>query len=254
MKINGFSFVHNAIDSGYPIIEAIEAVQFWVNNIYVVDMESTDTTRQVLSKLGVNIIDGKWGNMGGEVLAEAHKLHLHCSGDVIIHFEADEIYPDSLLQEICYRIDVGQYDLAVWRLQLEQNFQRCRWYPESCHRVFRKGTVRKDGHTTDLHKLQDIPTIDSEYGYLWDITNVFRDNWLNRVDKQAELRRENPNYLRVPLHVNGQRVLLKSNINWFLGQAHWEYKDTPFNIPESIKPLVGVTKYSESETYRMLMG
>ncbi len=254
MKINGFSFVHNAIDSGYPIIEAIEAVGYWADDIYVVDMESTDTTRQVLSKMGVNIIDGKWGNMAGETLAEAHKLHVHCSSDVIIHFEADEVYSDKLLSEISYRIDVGQYDFAVWRLQLEQNFQRCRWYREPCHRVFRKGTVMKDGHTTDLHKTQDIPAIQGQYGYLWDITNCFRDNWLTRIKKQAELRREEPNYLHVPLHANGQTMLSDSDIKYFLDQPHWEYKSTPFDIPIGLKSLVGVTKYSESEAYRMLMG
>ena len=50
MEISGFTFAHNAIDSGYPIIEAIDAVMSWVDSLYVVDMQSTDTTRQVLKK------------------------------------------------------------------------------------------------------------------------------------------------------------------------------------------------------------
>jgi len=253
MEINGFSFCHNAIDSGYPIIEAIEAVQPWVDDICIVDMQSTDTTRQVLSKMGVKIIDGKWGKMAGETLAEAHKLHCLCDGDMIIHFEADEIYPESLLQEIRKQIDLGQYDLAVWRLQLEQNFQRCRWYPEPCHRVFRKGIARKVGHTTDLHRLRNIPIISQRYGYLWDITNCFRDNWLNRVNKQAELRNEKSNYLHVPLHILGSQLIAEQHIDYFLQQEHWEYKQTPFDIPDNLKSLVGVSSYSNSVAYKRLM-
>jgi len=254
MEINGFSFVHNAIESGYPIIEAIESVMFWVDDLYVVDMQSTDTTRQVLSKMGVNIIDGKWGNMAGETLAEAHKLHCFCSGDIIIHFEADEVYPEKLLSEIVYQIDQGKYNQAVWRLQLEQNFQRCRWYPEKVHRVYPKGTVRKVGHTTDLHKQgSKLYVVPQEYGYLWDITNCFRDNWLNRVYKQAELWNEQPKYRKVSKHNSGVKELPDGLTGSFLSQSHWTWQDTPFDLPANLKPLVGVTKYSESEAYRRLI-
>ena len=253
MNINGFSFVHNAIDSGYPIIEAIEAVMFWVDDLYVVDMQSTDKTRQVLSKMGVNIIDGKWGKMAGITLAEAHKLHCHCSGDVIIHFEADEVYPESLLQEMVYEIGKGKFNLAVWRLQLEQNFQKCRWYPEPVHRVFPKGTVRKVGHSTDVHRARDIKTISQKYGYLWDITNCFRDNWLNRIKKQAELWNEKPQYRGVPDTLLGIKEFDRNWANVFLTGEIWEREYTPFAVPDNLEPLIGVTKYSESKAYRSLM-
>jgi hypothetical protein len=124
--ISGFTFVHNAIDSGYPIVEAIRAVQPYVDEVCVVDMQSTDNTRQVLEKLSVKIIDDYWGNEAGETLRQA------------------------LIKYIVELIKYDHTDISVHRLQLEQNFQRCRWYPEPVHRVFsRLSHTRKEGHTTD---------------------------------------------------------------------------------------------------------
>lgn len=44
MKIS----IHNDIEGGYPFVEAIEAVRGYVDNVYVVDMQSTDGTRGIL--------------------------------------------------------------------------------------------------------------------------------------------------------------------------------------------------------------
>ena len=101
-------------------------------------------------------------------------------------------FDETLIDEIKFRIDSGHKQIGVYRLQLEQNFQRCRWYPTVVHRVFQKGTVVKEGHSTDWHlnNQQPILTVDSMYGYLWDCTNIFRDSWKRRIQKQAELWNE----------------------------------------------------------------
>jgi hypothetical protein len=195
--ISGFTFIHNAIDSGYPIVEAIRAIQPYVDEVCAVDMQSTDSTRRVLEKLPVKIIDGYWGNEAGETLRQAHNQYRQCSGDVIVHFEADEVYDDRLIKYIVELIKYDHTDISVHRLQLEQNFQRCRWYPEPVHRVFsRLSHTRKEGHTTDRHSQAMI--LGPEDGYLWDITNCFRDNWMNRVRKQAELWNKEPQYIMTP--------------------------------------------------------
>jgi glycosyltransferase involved in cell wall biosynthesis len=177
-SISGFTFIHNALAGGYPIVEAIQSVSPFVDEVVVVDMQSTDNTRSVLEQLDVNILNGYWGNQAGETLRQAHSKYRQCGGDVIIHFEADEVYDPFLLETIKHLIVQGVTDIAVHRLQLEQNFQRCRWYPEPVHRVFsRLSHTLKDGHTTDRHSQATI--LGPENGYLWDITNCFRDNWLN---------------------------------------------------------------------------
>lgn len=239
MKVSGFSFVHNALIAGYPIVEAIHSVLPYVDEMVVVDCASTDGTRELLQQLGVLIIDGEWGNQAGETLKAAHALHCLCAGDVIVHFEADEVFDQSLIEEISIEIEMGNYNLAVWRIQLEQNFQRVRWYPEPVHRVFKKGTVVKQGHTTNAHSIAKV--IDNRWGYLWDITNCFRDQWLKRNHQQANLWDEEPQYRRVPIHF--MHSILVDDIDKMLTEPHWTWQTTPFNIPEILRPLVGKTRY-----------
>ncbi len=255
--ISGFTFVHNAISGGYPIIEAIRAVAPHTNEIVVVDMQSTDGTREIIEELArytaetnmpsyylapIRIVNGYWGNEAGKTLREAHSQYIQCEGDIILHFEADEIYDDNLLRVITNLVRQGIEDVAVYRLQLEQNFQRCRWYPEPVHRVFPKhANTRKNGHTTDRHSQATV--IDPEHGFLWDITNCFRDNWLDRINKQAELRNTNPQFIMAGLHclheagINAEQAILRLN------DKHWTWTKTPFDIPKILKPLVGMTKY-----------
>lgn len=247
-SISGFTFVHNAIAGGYPIVEAIRAVQHYVDEVIVVDMQSTDGTREWLKEYGkkyegkVRIIDGYWGNSAGETLREAHSQYIQCSEDVIIHFEADEVYDDNLIRTIVNFIKQGIMDISVYRLQLEQNFQRCRWYPERVHRVFGKhSNTRKEGHTTNRHDLATV--ISPENGFLWDITNCFRDNWLKRIEQQAELRDAEPQYIMSGLHTLHVSEVLEDHARRKLNESHWIWTRTPFDIPKILKPLVGQVKY-----------
>ncbi len=248
-KISGFTFVHNALDSGYPIFEAIQAVYDYVDELVIINMESTDGTLELMSdKFWTNnyskirLRDGKWGNQAGETLKQAHSLYKECSGDIIFHFEADEVYSKSLLDAIIEMIQFGAENLEVYRIQLEQNFQRCRWYPEPVHRVWPKNAdIEKNGHTTNIQGARKV--MPAECGFLWDITNCFRDNWIERIRKQAELRDEDENYIMVPIHTLQESRLKTSYINDKLRQPHWEWKSTPFDIPDVLKPLVGMVRY-----------
>lgn len=242
--ISGFTFVHNAIDGGYPIEQAIESVRPYVDEIVVADMQSTDGTRDLL--FDTRVISGVWDRKAGETLANAHRLHTKCRGDIIVHFEADEIWDPVLLQAALGYVSEGRQDIAVYRLQLEQNFQRCRWYPEPVHRIFPKGSVVKEGHTTDRHN--EAYVIRPEWGYLWDITNCFKNQWLNRIKQQAELRGEFPNYLRVPLHTTGTNWLSDGvQIEEFLNQEHWDWNRSPFDLPDILLPLVGNASLYETD-------
>ncbi len=246
--ISGFTFVHDALAGGYPIKEAIQAVQPYVDEIVAVDMESTDGTRELLKRLECRVIDGKWGNQAGETLKAAYRKYQQCDGDTIIHFEADEVYDDRLIKQIRKKLDDGFEDLAVYRLQLEQNFQRCRWYPDPVHRVFGKWSdTVKAGHTTNRYQVAAV--IGPEYGYLWDITNCFRDHWLQRVENQAELWHGKPTYLMTPLHTLHESMLDGVKARGKLTERHWTWKETPFKIPEILRHLVGQTMYRPSGDY-----
>jgi hypothetical protein len=240
--ISGFTFIHNALHGGYPIVEAIAAVRPYVGEIVVVDMESDDGTRELLENLDVRILDGYWEpGYPGRCLANAHALHKQCAGDVIVHFEADEVFSRRLIDAcIWYVRDYDALNLSVWRLQVEQNFQRIRWYPELVHRVFPRlaGTI-KQGHTTNHHG--NAAGVHPAYGFLWDVTNCFRDNWRGRVEQQAELWGSTPSLLIVPLHA--KHALFPDSVDEFLAQPHWTWRATPLDIPDILKPLVGKTRY-----------
>jgi len=239
--ISGFTFAHNALHAGIPIREAIRAVRPYVDEMVVVDAASDDGTIEMLMKMDEvdRIIYAPWGTDAGETLARLHALHTECKGDVIVHFEADEVFDDSLIKYIAS--GTINWELAVYRIQVEQNFQRIRWYSELVHRVFMKGTVNKVGHTTDKHKFAAI--IPSSNGLLWDITNVFRDQFLARIDQQAELWNGESNYKMVPKHFNHPIEIGRGGIEAALLEPHWTFTHTPLNIPEILKPLVGKVKY-----------
>lgn len=241
--ISGFSFIHNALTGGYPLKEAILQVRPFVDEIVIVDMESDDGTRELLKSLGVKIIEGKWGDKAGETLKAAHDLYKECSYDTILHFEADEVFDTSLLKIVSNLVLMGQQDIAVYRLQLEQNFQRCRWYPELVHRIFPKNSdTTKNGHTTDRHK--EALYLAPENGFLWDCTNCFKDNWISRVKQQAELWNNEPNLKRVPIHFTHSVDLTLNELEAYLAEEHWAWKTTPFNIPKILRPLVGKKRYN----------
>lgn len=214
----------------------------YVDETVIVDMQSDDGTRELLDKLAVRVIDGYWGNEAGETLRLAHSRYTECSSDVIIHFEADEVFDNGLIWQVRKAIEEGEQDIAVWRLQVEQNFQRCRWYPDPVHRVFPKwAATRKEGHTTSRHNQAAV--MSPEAGFLWDCTNVFRDHYLKRIANQAELWHNKPRYIMTPLHCLHDAELTENQARLRLADELWLWKKTPFEIPEILMKHVGKTKY-----------
>ena len=258
MSISGFTFIHNAIAAGIPVFEAIIAVKPYVDEIVVVDMESDDGTTELLHKFGCKVIDGKWGSLAGKTLSDAHALHEKCSGDTIVHFEADEVFDDKLIREVRKTINQGESQILVPRIQLEQNFQKMRWGPIWVHRVFKKGTVQKYGESTVQHKSGAVyPKLN--FGYLWDITNNFRNNWIRRLEQQAELWNLSDaltEFQAVPLHSFDCKAMTitASNREDFFNQHHWWSTQSPYNIPLSLRKWMGITEYDPMKFYARMHG
>jgi glycosyltransferase involved in cell wall biosynthesis len=239
MNYSAFTYAHNCIAGGYPIREAIRAVKPFVSEVVAVDCDSTDGTRDVLESLGCKVLRSRWGRRADGVMSDAMDMHINCMFDNVIFFEADEVWSDGLIRRV---VENGITDALVYRVQVEQNFQRLRWGPHLVHRVFKRGRVRKNGHTTDMHP-SVVEIIPPEYGYIWDCTYCFRDNWVQRVKQNAELWDEAPQRLRrTPLHFLAPPKAM--DFESFMAEKHWTDRASPFDLPEVLKPLVGVTKYA----------
>ena len=88
-----------------------------------------------------------------------------------------------------------------------------------------------------------MEAISPEHGYIWDCTYCFRDNWVQRATQNAELWGETPQMLRrTPLHF----LSPPKAMDWesFMAEKHWTDRASPFDLPEVLKPLVGVVKYA----------
>lgn len=263
--ISGFTFIHNGVHGGYPFVESIRAVKPFVDEMVVVDMASTDETRQVLEKLeDISIIDGLWEpGTAGECLKKAHALHTRCKGDTIWHFEADEVCDSRLAFALqnAIRVD-GIKHALMWRLQVSQNFQRIRWYPELVHRVFpNDGSIEKCGHTTTKHATHELPEPDPHTwayitpGFLWDVTNCFRDDWLNRIRQQQELwgNGDDTHTLYVPQHATHCEYVPIDCVGILLEQPHWTWTRSPLDVPDVLKSLIGKVSYKETLKCRQLI-
>lgn len=239
MKISGFTLIHDGVTGGYPFVEAIAAVRPFVDEIVAVDIESTDGTFRVLDLLCDRVLTSTWD--GRDTTPRAFMKHVECSGDIIIFFEADEVYDDNLLSEALWAIERSYSHIGVWRLQLEQNFQRCRDYPRPVHRIFPKGEGSYHIHPTNLPD-RPVHILAPDAGYLWDISNCFRDQWFQRKKNQSEIWGE-PRSLMVAQHFTEPVELSAIEEENRLGEAHWLWKSSPFRLPEILLPLVGQTRY-----------
>ncbi len=240
MKVSGFTFIHNGLESGYPFCESISAVRPFVDEIIAVDIESTDGTFGILDKLCDRVLTSSWD--GRDTTPRAFLKHTECRGDIIIFFEADEVYDDNLLSEVMWAIERGYWHIGVWRLQLEQNFQRCRDYPRPVHRIFPKGEGSYHVHPTDLPDLP-VHILPPDAGYLWDCSQCFKENYFQRKRNQSEIWGESRS-LMVAQHFTEPNEISKVEEENRLGEAHWLWGASPFKLPEILLPLVGVTKYA----------
>jgi len=239
MKISGFTFGHDLISGGYPFCESIQAVRPYVDEIIAVDIESTDGTFRVLDLLCDKVLTSTWD--GRDTTPRAFMKHVECKGDIIIFFEADEVYDDSLLSEALWAIERGYNHIGVWRLQIECNFQKVRQYPIPVHRIFPKGEGSYHIHPTNL---PDFPVhiLSPSAGYLWDCSGCFRDSWFARKRNQAEIWGE-PRSLMVAEHFTEPTEISRIEEENRLNQPCWQWTNTPLNIPSILIPLVGKVRY-----------
>jgi hypothetical protein len=103
MKVSGFTFIKNALQFDYPVVEAIRSILPLVNEMIVAVGDSADGTRELINAIGsekIHIIDTVWDptlREGGAVLAdETNKALRAITGnpDWCFYIQGDEVLPE----------------------------------------------------------------------------------------------------------------------------------------------------------------
>jgi len=108
MKVTGFSFIKNAVQFQYPIVEAIQSILPLCDEMIVVVGDSNDGTRELVTAIQqkkIHIIDSIWDNSlkDGRVLAvETDKAFKKISADTdwCFYIQGDEVVHEDGYAEI----------------------------------------------------------------------------------------------------------------------------------------------------------
>ena len=154
MKVSGFTFVRNAINLYYPIVEAITSVLPICDEFMVAAGDSEDGTTELIRSIGdpkIKIIETVWDPVyfvRGAINAQQTNVALEqCTGDWAFYLQADEVVHEKYLPRVMekmtryldapkvegflfdYRHFYGDYD----HYQIAHN-----WYPKEI-RIVRNG-------------------------------------------------------------------------------------------------------------------
>ena len=242
MKISGYTFVHDALRGGYPVAEAIAAVRPAVDEVVAVDMASTDGTRDLLLRCADRVIDSPWTNEAGvKPMNLAFTRHVECEGDVVLLFEADEVWDPGLAMQAAALARAGHTDLQVWRVQVSCNGQRMPWAPHLVHRVFPRG----GGTYLDSPVVcpVDHPRIVPRWGYVWDLTMWFRENYWDRRKAHGECWGAQRNVVAREHFLQSPEVSDEDLEAVLADDLLWQATSSPFALPDVVRPLLGMERY-----------
>jgi glycosyltransferase involved in cell wall biosynthesis len=105
MKVSGFTFIRNAVDYDYPIVEAIQSILPLCDEVIVAVGNSEDGTLELIKSIAsegrIRIIETVWNDSlreGGRVLAEETDKALAAvsqDSDWCIYIQGDEVFHDA---------------------------------------------------------------------------------------------------------------------------------------------------------------
>lgn len=120
MKISGFTYVRNAIELDYPVVESILSILPICDEFWVACGDSIDNTRELIKQIGsekIKIIDTIWDvekYPGGSIHAQQANIALQkCQGDWAIYIQADEVVHERYLPVILKAIEKYNDDQRV---------------------------------------------------------------------------------------------------------------------------------------------
>ena len=260
-KISACTFIRDTFDGAFCLFESMASLLPYVDEMIVLDLGSNDGTDKALEYITegnskVIMHRSEFSIVDASAFADAANDCVElASNDTVLFWQADEIWHEDLLLKMEKQFEGDATDLAFWRYQLRDNFQKMKWFPHPVHRVGPKSdfVFVNDGMNSDRVFGVDIC---SEYNMGWftkwgdmdpmslplndmimDVSLVggFRDN--------IPLRRK----LHAPMWHENDDIEGKSQQDWYLHALHnddWTKKESPFNIPHIMRHHVGKVTYN----------
>lgn len=272
MNISACVFIKNAFEGAFTIFESMAGLMPLVDEYVILDLSSTDGTFEALADIQrankkVKLYTGDWPTQDAGAFATlANDVVRLCKNEVVIYHQADEIWHEDLLRMTKHYLEAGNHDLAFWRIQYRDNFQRVKWFPHLVHRVGYKSDdpalnwgkrnfefVGDGMNTTRQWDAKICSDYGGEYFPKWgdmkdegikpytnqmilDVSLVggFRDNIVERRAKHAPFWHEPPAIEGKPAAQWQQEA--EEN-------PDWTRSESPFNIPAIMRYHVGKTRY-----------
>lgn len=139
--MDNISVVINTWNEEKNLPRAIASIKDLASEIVVVDMESTDKTKEIAKKLGAKVFNYKYV---GYVEPARNFAIDKATGPWVLILDADEEIPDKLakqLKKIVEKPNADYYRLPRKNIIFGQWVRHARWWPDYNIRFFKKGAV-----------------------------------------------------------------------------------------------------------------
>jgi hypothetical protein len=186
MRISGFTFVRNAIDLYYPVVESITSILPICDEFIVAAGDSTDGTTELIRGINdpkVKIIETVWDKtlVSGTSNAQQTNIALDaCTGDWAFYVQADEVVHEDDLQPLADRMRACRDDRRIEGLLFDyihfygdyDHYQNSHgWYRREV-RIVRTGIGARSWHSAqgfrrNGEKLHVVPSGGRIFHYGW---------------------------------------------------------------------------------------
>lgn len=260
MKVSACTFIRNNFDGAFCVFESMASLLPFVDDMHVLDLGSTDGTLGVLEDITkynkrVHLHHSQFSHVDAAAFADAAndciKLATH---DVVLFWQADEIWHEDLLRLMRQLFEDGCDDLSFWRYQLRENFQAMKWFPHPVHRVGRKDRFNfvNDGMNSDrTFDARLASTYGMEYFPQWgtmDPLEIPVNEMICDVGQMGGFRDNIPmrRALHAPMWHEDSKIEGLWPDDWLAREYrndNWVKPTTPFDIPYIMEHHVGRVSY-----------
>jgi glycosyltransferase involved in cell wall biosynthesis len=188
VRLSGFSFVRNAVDLYYPVVESIRSALPICDEFVIAAGDSNDTTTELLRGIGdpkLRIIETTWDReqfvRGASNAVQTNLALAACSGDWALYLQADEVLHEDDVGPLAERLHAYRDDPRIDGLVFEylhfyadyDHYQTSHnWYRREVrmvrnHRGIRSWKSAQGFRHADGRKLRVVPAGARIFHYGW---------------------------------------------------------------------------------------